>query len=249
MDKNKSKMMDILEEDLEKGGADLYCHDYNNVEINTDAYISLADAMRSDCISMNIMEINAWFKEWFKLSGYTNKDLSVRYDAMYLTVPACGESGWYVTSIFFAMGEPDASSYIHMTYEGYGEFTFKLDALGFLLIPSRVIHWLPNTSLQEALSDIKNIVLSSLNKLNSYPIKVCNHLEDKATSAVYCCTYLPNSGNIARDVYFLSYLGFVAFDKSKLIKKGREMEIINGYFQSIPHNFGVYEYEEETEWV
>lgn len=225
----KSKMTKDVSKDLEKVTGAVYFNDLNNVVLNPAAYISLATAMKSDCTSMNIKEVNAWLKKWYEESGYTEKDLSVHY----MILDFNGVHGYFETSILFSKISSDVGSCIHMTYEYAGNFTFRFDALGFLFVPSAVVDWLPDT-LQKAFSDIKKIVLSSLNKVKSYPIKMWSYIDMEPSSVVNYYTYVPNEKELIIDIFSLFNRGLIDFCDKNIIKPGKERIILDVFFQSIP---------------
>lgn len=188
MAKNESKM-----------GLKVFKNNRGTVCINPDAYNSLAVAMKAECSILPLDRLGSWFDGWLKKSGYTREDFSVCF-----AKSSFSASGAFDTTLSF---EAPKVNYVSVTYEGLKSFTIKTGIIGFLLIPYISPRLLPKT-LQDSLSNIKSIVLSSVNKLSSYSVKFCTYMAGEPFSSARYCSDLLTSGDIVGSLLYLCDTGF-----------------------------------------
>lgn len=188
MTKNESKM-----------GLKVFKNNRGTVCINPDAYNSLAADMKAECSILPLDRLGSWFDGWLKKSGYTNEDFSVCF-----AKSSFSDSGAFDTTICIASSGINCVS---IAYEGLKSFTIKAGVIGFLLIPYISPRLLPKF-LRDSLSDIKSIVLSSVNRLSSYNIRFNTYISGEPFSSARYCSDLLTSGDIVGSLLNLCDDGF-----------------------------------------
>ena len=188
MTKNESKM-----------GLKVFKNRKGTICINPDAYNSLAADMKAECSILPLDRLDAWFDKWLKGSGYTRKDFSVCF-----TKSSFSASGAFDTTIYFTSSRVN---YASISYEGIKSFTIKTGVIGFLLIPDISPRLLPKF-LRDSLSDIKNTVLSSVNRLSSYSIRFDTYISGEPFGSARYCSDLLTSGDIVGSLLYLCDTGF-----------------------------------------
>lgn len=188
MTKNESKM-----------GFKVFENRKGTICINPDAYNSLAADMKAECSILPLDRLGVWFDKWLKKSGYTMDDFSVCF-----TKSSLSASGAFDTTIYFTSSRVNCVS---IAYEGVKSFTIKTGVIGFLLIPDLSPRLLPKF-LRDSLFDIKNMVLSSANRLSSYSIKFSTYISGEPFSSVRYCSDLLTSGDLVGSLLYLCDAGF-----------------------------------------
>lgn len=209
MTKNESKM-----------GLKVFKNKKGTMCINPDAYNSLAADMKAECSILPLDRLGVWFDKWLKKSGYTMDDFSVCFAKSSKSL-----SGAYDTTLVFAAPKVN---YVSVAYEGLKSFTIKSGVVGFLLIPDMTLGWVPEF-LHDSLSDIKNTVLSSMNRLSSYSIRFNTYIAGEPFSSVRYCSDLPTTGDLVDSLLCLCAEGFQSIFDGYLDERDSDKAIINRY--------------------